>query len=79
MRPMPAIHVRDVPAEIVAALKERASRGGRSMQKEVLAILTQAAHEPLPPRKVAPLDIRTTKAGGRQSFDRNAIYADADD
>lgn len=76
---MPAIHIRDVPAEIVAALKERASRGGRSMQKEVLAILTEAAHDPLPPEEVAPLELRTTHAGGRQHFDRDAIYSDADD
>lgn len=74
---MPAIHVRDVPADVLAALKERAARGGRSMQKEVLAILIRAAQDPLPPQKVAPIELRTTKAGGRQAFDRESMYDDA--
>ena len=40
---MPDILVRRVPASIVSALKRRANRHGRSLQGEVVTILSAAA------------------------------------
>jgi plasmid stability protein len=42
MRVMPALHVRNVPPEVYEALRARASREGRSMNAEVIAILRRA-------------------------------------
>jgi plasmid stability protein len=42
MRRMPNIHVRNVPEELYEALRARASREGRSMNAEVIAILRRA-------------------------------------
>lgn len=39
---MPQILVRDLDAEVIEQLKERARRHGRSLQKEAKAILEQA-------------------------------------
>ena len=39
---MPNIHVRNVPEELYEALRARASREGRSMNAEVIAILRRA-------------------------------------
>lgn len=47
------------------------------MQKEVLAILVRAAQDPLPPQDLPPIELATTRAGGRQSFDRETMYDDA--
>ncbi|WP_017934171.1 FitA-like ribbon-helix-helix domain-containing protein [Nocardioides sp. Iso805N] len=40
---MPALHIRNVPEETVALLKERAARHGRSLEAELRAILGDAA------------------------------------
>jgi plasmid stability protein len=42
MREVPALHVRNVPPEVYEALRARASREGRSMNAEVIAILRRA-------------------------------------
>ena len=39
MREVPTLHVRNVPPEVYEALRARASREGRSMNAEVIAIL----------------------------------------
>lgn len=39
--------IRGVPEEVVAKLKERASRHGRSLQQELLRIVTEAAFSSL--------------------------------
>lgn len=43
---MPNLLVRDVPEDVVAALKRRAASQRRSLQQEMLEILAQAAEEP---------------------------------
>jgi plasmid stability protein len=40
---MPDLLIRNVPARAVAALKRRAKRHGRSLQREALAIVESAA------------------------------------
>jgi plasmid stability protein len=42
MEDVPALHVRNVPPEVYEALRARASREGRSMNAEVIAILRRA-------------------------------------
>jgi plasmid stability protein len=46
MSEMPNVHVRDVPPEALAALRDAASRHGRSLNAEIVAALvTQAERE----------------------------------
>jgi plasmid stability protein len=42
MREVPTLHVRNVPPEVYEALRARASREGRSMNAEVIAILRRS-------------------------------------
>jgi len=37
------LHIRNVPEEVVATLKKRADRGGRSLNAEVVETLSEAA------------------------------------
>ena len=73
---MPSIHVRDVPEPVAAALRERARRHGRSMQKEILRILEDAATEPLPGRELPPLRLTTVLVGPSSPWSRREIYGD---
>ena len=43
MREMPALHIRDVPSDVVEALKERARSSGRSLNAELVALLAEGA------------------------------------
>ncbi|MDO5503180.1 MAG: hypothetical protein Q4G67_08420 [Actinomycetia bacterium] len=73
---MHAIHIRDVPAETVAALKRRAARRGHSMQQELREVLARAAAEAVqdgPPRQVR---LRTVATGVTTTFDRADFYGD---
>jgi len=40
---MPALHIRDVPSEVVEALRERARASGRSLNAELVALLAEEA------------------------------------
>jgi plasmid stability protein len=71
---MPALHIRDVPDEAVAAIKERAARNGRSMQKELREGILKLAAEPLPKRRRGPLNIVTVNTGHAEPWDRADIY-----
>ncbi len=73
---MPAIHVRDVPPALALALKRRAERNGRSMQKEVLAILEEAALGPQQPEPLPPLRLHTVRTMGTGTWTREEIYGD---
>lgn len=73
---MPAIHVRDVPEPVLAALRERAHRHGHSMQQEVRQILAAAATSPAPQEAVAPLRLHTVRVGGSSTWRREEIYDD---
>lgn len=50
---MPDILVRRVPASIVRALKRRAARHRRSLQREVVDVLTTAAASKRTPAQIA--------------------------
>lgn len=77
---MSAIHIRDVPDEVLAALKMRAANEHRSLQKEVLHILTQAAREAPPAEPLPPVtDELILAEGGVLSEDmwpREELYGD---
>ncbi len=74
---MVAFNVRNVPEPVAAALRERASRHGHSMQQELLLILEAAASEPVtdvtaPP----PIQLKTARSSGSSSWSREEIYGD---
>jgi plasmid stability protein len=43
MSDVPALHIRNVPADVVETLRRRAESHGRSLNAEVLRILTSSA------------------------------------
>ncbi len=71
---MSALHIRDVPEETIAVLKERAARNGRSLQKELHEGILKLAAEPLPKRRRGPLNIVTVSTGHTEPWDRADIY-----
>lgn len=73
---MPAIHIRDVPDATVAAIKERARRNGRSMQRELREILDAAAAEPPAEAARQPLRLVTARTSGTSTWRREEIYGD---
>ncbi|MFL6196834.1 MAG: FitA-like ribbon-helix-helix domain-containing protein [Thermoanaerobaculia bacterium] len=56
---MPAVQIRDVPAEVLTALKRRAARHERSLEGELRYILATLAREepPAPPLPAAELKL----------------------
>lgn len=40
---MPALHIRNVPEDVVEALRRRAARNGRSLNAEAVRVLTASA------------------------------------
>lgn len=73
---MPAIHIRNVPETLVAALRERAARRGHSMQQDLLEILEAAAAEPVEVEAPPPLRLFTVKTAGKSTWRREDIYGD---
>jgi plasmid stability protein len=73
---MQAIHIRDVPDHVVAALKRRARANHRSLQGEVLAALEEAALRAPPAERPAPLRLVLSDAAGPGSWSREEIYDD---
>jgi len=43
MSNVPALHIRDVPSDVVDALRERARSSGRSLNAELVALLAEEA------------------------------------
>jgi plasmid stability protein len=74
--PMPAIHVRNVPEHVAAAIRERAERHGHSMQQELLEILEAAATQPARGEKPPPIELVTVRTAGTSSWRREEIYGD---
>ena len=74
---MPALHVRDVPEPVMAALRERAAARNRSVQAEVREILEHAAAEPPVPVVVDPLNLVTTRTSSDTTWSRDEIYDDS--
>lgn len=73
---MPALHIRDVPEETVAAIKRRAARHGRSVQQELRDVLDKVAAEPLTGARPRRLDLTTVETGRSGSFERADLYGD---
>lgn len=72
---MPALHIRDVPEETVAAIKRHAARHGHSVQQELREVLARAAAEPAGGRP-RHLSLRTVATGRAAPFDRADFYDD---
>jgi plasmid stability protein len=72
-----AIHVRNVPESVMAALRERAARHGRSMQQEIRQILEAAAADPGRAAPVDPIALHTVRTGSTATWRREEIYGDA--
>ena len=72
---MPAVHIRDVPSETLAALKRRAHRHDRSLQKELRRILIEVAREEAP-ESLPPLALHFSEATPSGAFGRDEIYRD---
>ena len=71
---MGALHIRDIPPEVLDALKRRAARNERSLQGELRYILRKIAEaEPVAPPR--PLELHlATDARGKTSWSREEIY-----
>lgn len=73
---MPALHVRDVPESVLAALRERAARHGQSMQKEIRQVLAAAAAQPPSGEPVEPVQLRTVRTASPTTWRREEMYGD---
>jgi plasmid stability protein len=69
---VPAIHIRNVPASMLNALRERAEAHGRSIEQEVLEILGAATAEPTS----RPTQLLTTRTSANTTWRREDIYDD---
>lgn len=74
---MPAIQIRDVPPEVIAALKRRAARHERSLEGELRYILAALAKEEPTRLPVPPLRLKLAEgAPSDNTWSREAIYGD---
>lgn len=76
MNDVPALHIRDVPEDTVAALKRRAALHGCSVQQELRDILERAAAEPVHAVLPRRLELRTVTTGCEEAFDRSTFYGE---
>ncbi len=73
---MPAIHIRDVPDEVLEALKDRARRRERSLQGELRHILSSVARSEPPRQQLPPLKLHLSDASPGATWSREEIYGD---
>lgn len=73
---MPAIHVRDVPAEVVEALKRRAARHERSLQRELRHLLLEIARQEPAGASLPPIELKLSNAVPATTWRREEIYED---
>jgi plasmid stability protein len=73
---MPAVLIRDLPPAVLDALKRRAARQHRSLQKELVHLLTAAAEEAPPEEPLPPLRLRLSRARPRSKWRREELYGD---
>ena len=69
--------MRNVPEAVVIALRERATRHGRSVQQELRAILESAASDRGAGPKREPIDLITVRTSGTSAWHRDEIYGDS--
>ncbi len=73
---MPALHIRDIPEEVVEALKRRAAENDRSLQKELRHILISLVRESPPLEPLPPLKLNLSSARTDADWSRDEIYQD---
>jgi plasmid stability protein len=73
---MPAVQIRDVSPEVLAALKRRAARHERSLEGELRHILTALAREEPPAPPLPPIELKLSQASPPASWRREEIYDD---
>jgi plasmid stability protein len=73
---MPAVQIRDVPPEVIAALKRRAARHERSLEGELRYLLVVIAREEPPPPPLPPLHLKLSQASPPTTWSREEIYGD---
>lgn len=74
---LPAVHLPDVPELVLAALRERARRRGRSFEQELQEILQAAATEKVPRQEFEPLAVTTSRRTATSTWRRDEIDGDA--
>lgn len=76
---MPAIHIRDIPEDVLAALKRRAAKNSRSLQMEIRHHLIQLALEAPAPPPLPALSLEMSELSDSEpSWSREEIYDDHD-
>jgi plasmid stability protein len=71
--PMPDVLVRDVDAEALAKLKDRARRNGRSLGAELKLVIEQAARQLDMEAALALAQEMTRRLGGRRHTDSSEL------
>ncbi len=73
---MPAIHVRDIPEEVLNALKRRAASNERSLQQELRFALRKLAMDAPPAEPLPPVELELSDAAPQGRWRREEIYND---
>ena len=73
---MPAVQIRDVSPDVIAALKRRAARHERSLEGELRYILAVVAREEPPPSPLPPVELKLSQASPPTTWRREEIYGD---
>lgn len=73
---MAAVHIRDVPEEVLDALKRRAARHERSLQRELRHLLFAIAAEEPSGQPLPPISLRLSTAHPESGWSREEIYGD---
>jgi len=74
---MPAVQIRDVSPEVIAALKRRAARHERSLEGELRYILAVIAREEPPTTSpLPPVGLKMSQAAPSTTWRREEIYSD---
>jgi len=73
---MPAVQIRDVSPEVIAALKRRAARHERSLEGELRYILSALAREEPPSPPLPPIELKLSQASPSTNWSREDIYGD---
>lgn len=73
---MPALQIRDVAPDVIAALKRRAARNERSLEGELRYILASIAREEPQSTPLPPLTLKFSQAVPAGTWSREEIYGD---
>ena len=74
---MSAVHIRNVPPSVLEALKRRAARHNRSLQKELQQILQSVADAEPGGDALPAIQLRLSQATAESSWRREETYDDA--